>query len=1150
VKFDRLRIAGFKTFVDPAELVIEPGLTGVVGPNGCGKSNLVEALRWVMGETSHKSMRASGMDDVIFAGSGQRPQRNHAEVMLRIDNADHTAPAQFNTSETLEISRRIEREAGSTYRINGREVRARDVQLLFADAASGARSPSMVRQGQISEIIAAKPQARRRILEDAAGVAGLHARRHDAELKLRSAEDNLTRVVDVLTHIDGQIEALKRQARQAERYRVIAADLRRAEATQQAIHWAAALQALTDTSRQVDLDTRAVAAAMTAQGAAERERAVAQHAIEPLRTEEMRTSEALQRLLLARETLDGEERRTRGRIEELDRRLAELAKDSARTTALIADADAALERLAREADDLSREAKDQPGADTARARLADADAAVARAEQTVQDIQVKLAEATAMRSSAEQTLSTAQQRLSRLSAQGADQERQHQRLAADRHALPDTATRQAAVAEAQARFEAAEATAVACERQLREDREAEARLRPALQDAERATQQLETEARTLAKLLSGTGGPWPRVLDALTVQKGFEVALGAALGDDIDASTDPRAPARWGEAGDDSADPALPEGTAPLFLRVKAPVALHRRLRQIGVVERADGPRLASQLLPGQRLVSREGDLWRWDGFSAAAEAPSAAARRLAEQNRLGEVEAAAQEAATRRDAARTTLEAASLKARASAVKDAEARDGARMARRAFDAARDAAASAERAHSELQAREQALQTAKDRLIADQTEANAALADAEAALAASGDAGTLPQQAAEARAKAAEARSLAAEARAILQGLIREEEARARRLAAIAEDRVAWDSRKAAATAQGAEVANRTVEVRAERARLEGVPGDLMARRRTLGTEIEAAEVARKFAADARAEGETALATFDRAARDAMAALSATREARARSEAQLDAANARREALAADIRDAFEVEPDDLRAAAGLGADASLPSATSNDVRIAELRRERERIGAVNLRAEDELREVETSKSDLTREHQELSEAIRRLRRGIESLNAEGRNRLVAAFEMVNGHFGRLFSRLFGGGTAELQLIESEDPLEAGLEILAHPPGKKPQVLTLLSGGEQALTATALIFAVFLTNPSPVCVLDEVDAPLDDANVDRLCDLLTDMARETATRFVVITHNPISMARMDRLFGVTMAERGVSQLVSVDLSAAERLAEAG
>ncbi len=296
MKFTRLRLVGFKTFVEPTEMLIEPGLTGIVGPNGCGKSNLVEAMRWVMGESSYKAMRAEGMDDVIFGGTTTRPARNTAEVVLVVDNGDRSAPAVFNDADMLEISRRIEREAGSSYRINGREVRARDVQILFADASSGSRSPSMVRQGQIGEIVGAKPAARRRILEEAAGVAGLHARRHEAEMRLRAAETNLTRLEDVIGQITGQLDALRRQSRQAVRYRALSGDIRRNEAALLWLRWLEATGGLSEASRALDLAVREVAARTNAQGEAARAAAVAAHVIPPLREADAAAAAALQRL--------------------------------------------------------------------------------------------------------------------------------------------------------------------------------------------------------------------------------------------------------------------------------------------------------------------------------------------------------------------------------------------------------------------------------------------------------------------------------------------------------------------------------------------------------------------------------------------------------------------------------------------------------------------------------------------------------------------------------------------------------------------------------------------------------------------------------------------------------------------------------------
>src|SRR5580693_6131691 len=371
--FEKLRLAGFKSFCDQTDFKIESGLTGVVGPNGCGKSNLVEALRWVMGENSYKNMRASGMDDVIFSGSGNRPSRNMAEVGLVLDNSDRRAPAAFNDAEVIEVSRRIERESGSTYRVNGREVRARDVQLLFADASTGARSPSMVRQGQIGEIIAAKPQERRRIIEEAAGIAGLHSRRHEAELRLKAAEDNLVRLDDILRQIDTQAESLKRQARQAVRYRGLAGEIRRNEALLALISQGEAASVLQSAEAKLEADLRDVAEKTRAQAEAARLQATAAHELPGLRGIEAEAAAELQRLVLAHETLDGEERRAKSRAAELEHRIAQTVSDIARETALIEDATGALARLKQEANELAGSGVDEVRIEALREKLADAE---------------------------------------------------------------------------------------------------------------------------------------------------------------------------------------------------------------------------------------------------------------------------------------------------------------------------------------------------------------------------------------------------------------------------------------------------------------------------------------------------------------------------------------------------------------------------------------------------------------------------------------------------------------------------------------------------------------------------------------------------------------------------------------------------------
>ncbi len=1148
MKLTRLRLVGFKSFVEPTDFLIEPGLTGVVGPNGCGKSNLVEALRWVMGETSHKSMRAAEMDDVIFSGTNNRPSRNTAEVAIQIDNAKREAPAQFNEHDTLDISRRIEREKGSLYRINGRDVRARDVMTLFADASTGSRSPALVHQGRIGEIIQAKPEQRRRVLEEAAGISGLHARRHEAELRLKAAETNLLRVEDVIKQLAGQIDGLKRQARQAIRYRTVAAEVRKVEATLYYLRWLNANTEVADSERAKDLSVRTVADATLAQSEAGKGREGAAAAVPPLREAEARAGAALQRLIIARDTLDAEETRARERMAELDQRIAQCQQDAAREQALTADADAALGRLSEETDTLKRDA--DAGAQRrsgVEERVAAADTVVAAAEKDFSELTGALADLTASRNQLTAALKAEAERIARLEGEIGNIEAGLAAAAASRPDLAALAAAaeaaQTAVTEAEKAALAAEAAHVAARKKLDAER-------MPLADAERAAQRLETEAKTLMKLLSvETKSMWPPVIDHIKVEKGYEVALGAALGDDLDAPVDQSHAMRWMGAAMDAADPALPAGVEALARHIEAPAELARRLAQIGVVARHDGGRLAKELKPGQRLVSREGDLWRWDGFATDAHAPTGAARRLAERGRLAEIDAELAKARVEVEAKRKVAEAAQAGAGAAAVAEGAAREQWRKAQHGADNARDLHTAAERDVARNAARISALNEAKSRLVANRDEATTAQRAAESAMASLQPASELEAKLTSVRVEIEGKRAGLAEARAEAQALAREAELSERRLAAIAADRKAWTDRRDGALAQIATLQERSREAEKERATFADAPSAFAEKRRALIGQIETSEGTRREAADRLAEAENALAECDRGIRAAMESLGAAREEAARAAERVEGAKRRLSDVAHEIREMLECEPDGVAGLAGIEANAALPEVAIVETDLERLRRDRERLGSVNLRADEELLEIETQHTALTTERDDLVQAIARLRQGIVSLNKEARERLLTSFATVNAHFQRLFTELFGGGSAELQLIEHDDPLEAGLEIFAKPPGKKPATLSLLSGGEQALTALALIFAVFLTNPAPICVLDEVDAPLDDHNVERFCDLLDEMGRSTDTRFVIITHNPITMARMNRLYGVTMAERGVSQLVSVDLEAAVRIREA-
>jgi chromosome segregation protein len=1129
MKLTRLRLTGFKSFVEPTDFLIEPGLTGVVGPNGCGKSNLVEALRWVMGESSYKSMRASSMDEVIFSGSNSRPARNNAEVAITVDNAERSAPSAFNDQDTLDIARRIEREAGSTYRINGREVRARDVQIVFADASTGARSPALVHQGRIGEIIQAKPEQRRRVLEEAAGVAGLHARRHEAELRLKAAETNLLRLEDVIGQLAAQIDGLKKQARQAIRYRTVSGQVRKAEATLYHLRWSAATNDVSEAERAKDLCVRAVADRTGAEAEASKRQALAAAALPELREAEARAGAALHRLTVAQQDLDREEQRAKDRIAELDLRLKQFAADIEREQKLAADAQAALGKLAAEEETIRKETRESAGRRSGvDRRLAAADAELAAAEKVFSDVTTALADLTAQRSRFENAAREQAERVTRVAGEIEAIERE---LATLKSA--DNAPLAAAVEGTQAALTEAEAAAIAAEaahNNARADLEA---ARAALAESEKRVQRLETEAKTLGKMLAlETRNLWPPVIDNVSVDKGYEKALGAALGDDLDAPVDASAPMHWSAVAADASDPALPEGAEPLTDYVKAPAQLARRIKQIGVVSRAAGAKLAGSLKSGQRLVSRDGDLWRWDGFVAAAHAPTGAAQRLAHRSRIAEIDGELGAARAEIAEKHRILETAQAAFHTASSTEIETR------------------ARERDLNRQAARLSALTEARSRLMSSRNEATGAKAEAERALGALAPAGDLESKLVSVRDDITGERSKLAEVHAEQQAIVREAELADRRLSSLAADKAGWAERSESAGNQIKTLEQRIAEAKRDRAELENAPQVFAGKRQALIAEIQTAAAARRACADRLQTAETRLAEADRDGRAALEAASAAREELARAEERFEGAKRRLSDIGREIRDMLEIEPSGVAELAGVKTGEGLPDMAEIEERLERLRRERERLGAVNLRAEEELSDIETQHNSLTTERDDLVEAIKKLRMGIQSLNREARERLLASFQQVNKHFQHLFTELFGGGTAELQLVESDDPLEAGLEIMAKPPGKKPSTLSLLSGGEQALTALALIFAVFLTNPAPICVLDEVDAPLDDHNVERFCDLLDEMTRSTDTRFVIITHNPITMARMSRLYGVTMAERGVSQLVSVDLEAAVRFREAG
>ena len=1143
MQIKRLRLTGFKSFVEPTELRIEPGLTGVVGPNGCGKSNLLEAIRWVMGESSPKSMRGGGMDDVIFAGTSSRPARDFAEVAIHCDTEGGVVAGLSDASEgrELEIIRRIDRGAGSAYRANGRDVRAKDVALIFADAATGAHSPALVSQGKIANVIAAKPTDRRAMLEEAAGIAGLHVRRKDAEQKLRATETNLGRLSEIVADMEVRANALRRQARAAERYKRLSEEIRVAEGRLIYARWRDAAAAADQARRDADVAEAAVRTAQAELETISSAQVEVATRVGAARTEAQAKRDALAEATASLVRLQGEERAARQRLDDLVTQQQRIADDRAREGELAREAHGALSALDAETRTL---AQDIAAHDANKAALVDADQA---AQARLRDAEVSLAQARAKAASeaadrriAISARDTAEAAVRRIAN---DKTRIETEIAAlgDSSALSETLTESVRAADAaEAAIAGAEAALAAAEA----DREAIAAdlttIEAGLAEARAALAALDGEAATLERALAAARSDEDRILDRLRVSPGYEAALAAALGDDLDAGTDAQAARSWNGADAAKNDPALPAGTRSLAEFVEAPPALSRRLAQVAVTE-SDGGQL---LAVGQRLVTTEGVMRRWDGFVTRGDGATAT-ERLQRQNRLDAlaaqrpgVELGVQELKDRRDAAAAKAtelaEAAALARKAVGRSDESRRIALRaadQAQAAIDRHRDAAALFDRRLGEIG---DAAQEAAD-----------ALRVQDAALAALPDDGIARAALEAAEAAAERARVDAGAARDTLAGHDRALAALSERQAVVMAEIRSWKARAGEAARRVTEMDKRAEGLAAEAAKLADLPDKLAGER--AGAETQQSVLREQVgAAEARErEAEAALREAEAALTAIRERVASARENRAGAVARSENAELRRVEMGRLSGERFECPPPLLPQKAGFASE-SVGDAGQESAQHDRLIADRERLGPVNLVAADELAELDTEREKSAAEIEELTQAVNRLRGSIGNLNREGRVRLLAAFETVNGHFQRLFTTLFNGGQAHLELVDSDDPLEAGLEIMAQPPGKRLGTLTLLSGGEQALTAVALIFGLFLTNPAPICVLDEVDAPLDDANIERFCDLLDRMTRETNTRYLIVTHNAVTMARMHRLFGVTMIEKGVSRLVSVDLGGAEEL----
>jgi len=855
MEFKKIQLNGFKSFAEKTNFLIEDGLTGIVGPNGCGKSNIVESLRWCMGETSAKSMRGSGMEDVIFSGTSNKPSKNIAEVSINLTNENKNGPHQFNELDQIEIRRKIEKDKGSKFYINDKEVRAKDAQMFFADLSTGAHSPSIISQGRIGALVTAKPADRRAILEEAAGIAGLHVRRHEAELRLSAAENNLKRADELRRQQEKQLANLQKQAEEAARYKSVSEEIKKIEA---GLYYLKLREIDNEIKLENEINTEAddkVKQFNEKLEEIEKHIKVEVEKVTPVREKNIENLSKIQRLNLELKGLDEESERIKEEINSIKNTLKIIDEDIDREKSIVIDANSNEKRLKEE-----------------KSELIETDSKYYETEK----------------------LSN--------------------------------------------------------------------------QDLEEAKSKLLGEQDRIDNLLE--------TFNSEFLQKNAETINSAK-------NQLENAKSLISENKNEEAIVVLEECKINLsFLSIK--------------IKDIENDNLISTLISKNEQIKKLQD-----------------------------------------DYAETYSKNQNIK------KDSVKRnERIKIIDQEIESWRNLLNNSEKMVIELNERKN-----KQNLKLNKLEIQ-------------------PQTQAEKKGQISENLRISEKEKNENEILIEE-------------------------------IDKRIIDLRNE----------------LNSTKENSIEI---------------------------------RERKASSSATIEGLNKRRNDLLERVMTELNLNEGSLLEFSNLEKEEEFPDTVDQEEFLDKKKREREKLGSVNLRADEETSKYEMEIKKMEQDRQDLVTAIIKLKESINELNQKGRERLLEAFEKVNRKFNEVYTKLFNGGNAKLELVDSDDPLDAGLEMLVSPPGKRLQSITLLSGGEQALTALSLIFAVFLTNPSPICVLDEVDAPLDDANVTRFCNLLSELTKITSTRFIIVTHHALTMSKMDRLYGVTMPEKGISQLVAVDLQKAETM----
>ena len=1139
MKFKSIRISGFKSFLESTEIPIDNGLTGIVGPNGCGKSNIVEAMKWVMGENSARQMRGDGMDDIIFSGTNERPARNFAEVSIKLDNTEKKAPSNFNHFDEIEISRKIEREKGSIYRVNGKQVRSRDIQLIFADNGTGARSSGIVSQGRISQIIDSSPENRRVILEEAANIKGLHSRRHEAELKLNGATDNLSRLLDIEQTYNEQLVELEKQARKASRYRSVGERLRKAESTLFIKLLNSSETDLKNFKNELEIATDRVNQAQLDVSKNTKSKLVAFDKIPELKKIEAEKAAFLQSLNINKIRLEEEKSSANKTLDNIFNQISQIEIDIEREEEIKEDSKKSLLNLEDEEKKLKTESKAFEGKiDQAISLVKELKKKSDEADQDLSSINSKIYSINSNKENIEKRITDLKEKIKKSEFQ-----------------IP-----QFNILEEEKSFKENKAKIIKGRKLLEEKNkllltkknEYEA-IKKILNDLNKAKTEADykvnitkAELNSLSSLLGHDTSSKETLENSIDSFASLEKSIGSILGETLLAPVlsnldTPKNTPFWRKNLKGIIETKLPDGVKPIIKNIKNNSILDLALLGVGIVDNEEiAFKLQDKLSFGQALTTVEGGLWRWDGFVQPPQVQNSYSERLQNIAKLRSLEKEFPNLENRQKSIQSNIdknesyinviEKNILELESQIYDLIEANNNLNLLNTKIESKIGSSKILVKEHQN---------------IIDLSNKELNLLNKE--LINSSNLPLLLTEELKIRNIADQCRNSLTDAMAAEQQVRNHESYQSRNLLQIKNQKNNWKKREDEAIARLLTLQNRQKSLSEEKQKLMNLPDNFKKREDELNLEINKASHLRNKAADNLVEAETNLNELEKLEKLSEQNMSSLREEMIKIEAKLNLSKSQVKNIEERVWEKLRINTDQLYEIANLDKNDEIDiSIDALEKTVHRLINERDSIGAVNLRAEEEMKEMRDKIKTMSDERIDLEQAIDKLKTGIFELNKEGRQRLKESFEEVNKNFKNLFQKLFGGGNAELKLIGNEDPLHAGLEVLASPPGKKMQLLSLLSGGEQALTAISLIFSVFLCNPAPICILDEVDAPLDDSNVGRFCNLLEKIVEETDTYFMVVTHHRLTMAKMDRLFGVTMEQKGISRLVAVNLEQANRI----